>query len=192
MFTLGREGEISPLTGISYKLRWEDTVQYNVLTAAFRSNARVSIWTLTNKHAEHFMARTIRGQRVTTSGHLGFVVDTAAVRQIFLRVIWFCIFNIIPSTLRTRSFICTWWYVTAVNWRVVKQHTIKSQQCSSLNFSYYGFGTQMPRSVVVGCVILWCKDLAVLQGLRYGVSQMTYTEVHCVGSLPNRVTQEYN
>jgi hypothetical protein len=59
----------------------------------------------TNKPAEPFVVRTVSGRPVITPAHVGFVVDTAAVRQIFLTVLWFCLFNMIPLPFRTRSSI---------------------------------------------------------------------------------------
>jgi hypothetical protein len=48
------------------------------------------------------MVRTVSCRSVT-SVHVGFVVDKTAARNIFIRGIWFCLINIIPSPLRTLS-----------------------------------------------------------------------------------------
>jgi hypothetical protein len=53
----------------------------------------------TNKKAEPFVAWTVSRRPVTTSPHLGFMMDKVAVRQIFLKDLWFRLFSIIPYHL---------------------------------------------------------------------------------------------
>ena len=115
IFMLGREGEIPRLKLFHYKWRWEGAFLYDARTLAFKSNERVSVCKHTNQHPGPFVLRAVIRRPVTTSAHVGFVVNKVAVRQVFLRVLWFCLLNIIPSPLRTRPSIYRWCYVTEVN-----------------------------------------------------------------------------
>jgi len=80
IFMLGTEWGNSAFKGNSLNWRWEDALQCYVRIITFQSNATrkcMQINKITHKPAEPLMVRTVSRRPVTTSAHVGFVVETS-------------------------------------------------------------------------------------------------------------------
>ena len=88
IFMWGRVQEISLKKETRCMWRWEQAVQNYERAIAFKQNARLTVHKKqTNKQAEGFIAKTVCRRLVTTSVHVRFAVQKAAVAHVFIRVL---------------------------------------------------------------------------------------------------------